>query len=85
MAEDFGEDLLEGIDIPELLELRRAAQDEIFNGIIQSVSAGDTTTTRFQKIPAEQRIRLINRVLNRRDSNSYPVNQPVKRTEAHYQ
>lgn len=85
MADTIGEDLLQGMDIPCLLKLRTQAQQELFNGVIQSTSAGDTTTTRFQKIAPEIRIRLINKTLNLRDPNSYPVNVPIKRTRAFYQ
>ena len=80
----IGEDLLAGLTIPELITMRREAQDELFKGVIQSVSGGDTTTTIFGKMAPESRIRLINKVLTQRDPKTFPANQPVRRTQAFY-
>lgn len=76
----IGEDIFIGISNKELLDWRRMAQEEIITGVIQSSSAGDTTATRFAKIDALTRIRMINRTLWLRDPVQFPMNQPVKRT-----
>ncbi len=80
----IGEDLLQGIEIPQLLEWRRMACEELFEGIIQSTSAGDTSATRFGKVDPKTRIRLINKTLWLRDPVAFPMNQPVKRTRPFY-
>ncbi len=79
-----GEDLFEGISNQELLDWRRMAQEEIMTGVIQSSSAGDTTATRFAKLNAQARIRMINKTLWLRDPVAFPMNQPVKRTRPFY-
>jgi len=80
----IGEDLLEGITTPVLLCWRKQAQEELFTGVIQSTSAGDTTATRFAKVDPRVRIRLINKTLWLRDPVAFPMNQPVKRTRPFY-
>jgi hypothetical protein len=79
-----GEDLFQGISVECLLDWRRMAQEEIMTGVLQSVSSGDSTATRFAKIRPEARIRLINKTLWLRDPNKFPMNQPVKRTRPFY-
>jgi hypothetical protein len=79
-----GEDLFDGCSNRELLAWRRVAQEEITTGVIQSSSAGDTTATRFGKMDARSRIRLINKTLWLRDPVHFPMNQPVKRTRPFY-
>ena len=80
----IGEDLLAGVEVKELLEWRRMAVEELFFGVIQSSSAGDTTATRFAKNRPEYRIRLINKTLWLRDPVAFPMNQPIKRTRPLY-
>jgi len=80
----IGEELLRGIPVDKLLHWRLMAQTEIFTGVIQSTSAGDTTATRFPKMDPRLRIRMINKELWLRDPVKFPMNQPVKRTRPFY-
>jgi hypothetical protein len=79
-----GEDIFQGLSNKELLCYRREAAREIFTGVVQSSSAGDTTATRFAKISPLLRIRMINKTLWLRDPVAFPMNQPVKRTRPWY-